>query len=471
MKTTDEFVYNFRLHSVSDGEPENSTPSQAEKAKMFSKYAMFLVPIVGLVSEQAVADNWPQWRGADGRGLSSETSIPTSFSENQNIAWQAAMPGQGGATPVIWKDRIFVTSADGNDLVLICLKTADGEQLWRRKVTSGNQDARAGEGNSASPSPCTDGEHVWVFFSTGVLACYDFDGNEAWKFDVGDRFGQLDIQFGITSSPVLDSDALYLQLIHGDMRSENGSRTGKVVRVNKLTGETVWEYDRITQADHECKHSYASPLLYDDGQQRFLLVHGADCTTGHSLENGEELWRFSGTNGPTELNPLRHDPTFRFVASPGVTNGYIVLPSAKKGPTVALRVDSSLKGELSGKGAPTQWVFPKTPDVSCPLIVDGLVYLLHKDGKLRCLELESGKQVYYERTTNNQHRVSPLYADGHIYFCSKGEGDCTVVKAGRDFEIVSVNQLDGQPITASPVVANGTLYIRTYGSLFAIRNP
>ncbi len=188
--------------------------------------------LLALACGNALADNWPQWRGSKGDGISSEKSIPVLWSKSENVFWRASLPGQGGATPAVWDDRIFVTSADGDDLVLICLNAEDGTQLWQQKVTSGNQDARAGEGNSASPSPCTDGEHVWVFFSTGILACYDFDGKEVWKFDVGDRFGRLDIQFGMTSTPILDGEHLYLQLIHGAMKFDDDSRTGKVIKLD-----------------------------------------------------------------------------------------------------------------------------------------------------------------------------------------------------------------------------------------------
>ena len=416
-----------------------------------------------------LADNWPQWRGANGTGVSNEQSLPTKWSSKENIAWRTPMPGQGGATPAVWGDRLFVTSADGSELVLLCLNSQTGQILWQKTVADGNQDARAGEGNSASPSPSTDGQHVWVFFSTGVLACYDLDGNEVWKFDVGDRFGKLDIQFGMTSTPVLDGDFLFVQLIHGPMKRDDDTRTGKIIKLNKLTGETVWEVDRETNVVFECKHSYASPFIYDDGKQRFLVVHGADCTTGHSLDSGEELWRFGGLNGVTEINPGRHDPTFRFVASPGMTNGMLVIPTAKSGPTVAIKVNSELKGEVTDNSSIRNWVLKQTPDVSIPLIHDGLVYLLHKDGKLQCVELESGKELYFERTHSVQHRSSPIYADGHIYFCAK-DGMCTVVKAGRNFEIVSSNEMGGEPITASPVVANGTLFIRTYDAIYAIRN-
>lgn len=363
---------------------------------------------------------------------------------------------------------MFVTSADGDALVLLCLNTKDGQVLWRQTVGDGNQDARAGEGNSASPSPATDGKHVWVFFSTGILACYTVDGQPVWRADVGERYGTLDIQFGMTSTPVLDGDYLYLQLIHGPMKRDDDTRIGKIIKLDKTTGKTVWELDRITDVVFECKHSYASPFIYQDAEQRFLVAHGADCTTAHDLETGRELWRLSGLNGTTNINPTRHDPTFRFVASPGIANGTIVIPTAKRGPTVALKVDGRLTGELQDQPDVLRWTLPQTPDVSIPLVVDDLVYLLHKDGRLQCVDVKTGDEVYFERTHTVQHRTSPLYADGHIYFCGK-DGVCTVVKAGRNFEVVASNAMGGESITASPIVAGGTLYIRTYEALYAIR--
>ncbi|MFN5851344.1 MAG: PQQ-binding-like beta-propeller repeat protein [Pirellulaceae bacterium] len=413
------------------------------------------------------SENWPQWRGPRNDGSSVGASIPARWDPQKNILWKSPMPGQGGATPVVWGDRIFVTSAQGDDLVVLALSAADGKVLWNTKVASGNQDARAGEGNSASPSPCTDGEHLWVFFSTGILACFDFDGKEIWKSDLNERFGKIDIQFGMTSTPALDGDHLYLQLIHGPMTRGDGVRTGKVIKLDKKTGATVWEVDRVTDADFECKHSYASPFIYAAGEERFLVVHGADCTTGHDLSSGKELWRYAGLNGPSEVNSGQYDGTFRFVASPAVGDGVVIIPTAKRGPTVALDVNEKLQGLVVGGGAPTRWSIPQTPDVAIPTVHDGLVYLLHNDGRLQCIDLKSGEQLYFERTHTSQHRSSPLVADGKLIFCAR-DGMCTVVKLGRQFEILAQNDL-GEPVTASPIVAGGVLYIRTYQHVIAIR--
>lgn len=447
--------------------PSDSTRTFARRSVRLALCASLSILGSTALLSNAFAENWPQWRGPKNDGVSTEKNIPTEWSPEKNVLWRSELPGQAGATPVVWNDRIFLTSSEGDNLVLIAISTKDGSKLWKQKVGSGNQDARAGEGNSASPSPSTDGKHVWCFFGTGILACYTVDGQPVWKVDVNERFGKLDIQFGMTSTPVLHGDSLYLQLIHGPMKFDDNSRTGKVIKLNKTTGETQWEIDRITNAGFECKHSYASPFIYQDDKQEFLVVHGADCITGHKLSDGKELWRFGELNGPTQLNPKQNDPTFRFVASPTVVPGTIIVPTAKEGPLVVLKVNEALSGDSSKKPEVVSWSIPRTPDVSIPVIVDGLVYILHKDGKLQCMDLKSGEEIYFQRTYTGQHRSSPTYADGHLYFASN-DGHCTVVKTGRDFQIVSTNTMN-EPITASPVVSNGVLYIRSYQALYAIK--
>jgi outer membrane protein assembly factor BamB len=419
---------------------------------------LLLAAVCLFVSPGADAENWPQWRGPQGRGISGEKNVPTKWSKSENVAWRLPLPGPAGATPVVWGDRIFLTTVDARNLDLLCVSTA-GEKLWQKTVATGNQDARGDEGNSASPSPVTDGEHVWAFFGNGSLACYDFDGNQVWAKDLQKDYGKFEIQFGMSSTPVLHKDNLYLQLIHGKWSSEPSR--GLVIALDKNTGKQVWKSDRITDAINENKHSYASAVLYSDDKQEFLVTHGADYVIAYDLKDGKELWRCGNLNPKSNYND-----TLRLVASPATAPGLIVVPSAKGGPVLGLKAD--LMGNVTDDEDAAKWVMNRgTPDVPSPLIHDGLVYLCRENGNLICLEADSGKQVYEERTKSERHRASPVFADGNLYLTSRDSGTITVVKAGRDFEIVAQNSM-GEGISASPVISGGRIYLRTYDALYAI---
>lgn len=254
------------------------------------------------------ADQWPNWRGLANDGICQEKNIPVEWSPTTNVAWTLPLPGPAGATPVVWDDTIFLTSTNRNSALLLMAIHREGKEIWQRIVAEGNKNARGDEGNSASPSPVTDGKHVWAFFANGILGCYTVDGNEVWKFDVQDRYGKLTIQFGLTSTPVLDQGVLYQQLIHGDGNSK--TREACVIALNALTGQEIWKVDRPSDAYEENEHSYASAVLYNDGKEKFLLSHGADFVVAYDLNDGHELWRCGELNKKSN-----YDPTLRCCVS------------------------------------------------------------------------------------------------------------------------------------------------------------
>ncbi len=406
-------------------------------------------------SPAGATSNWPAWRGPNRDGISGEKNLPAEFGPNKNVAWRTELPGQAGATPVLWNDRIFLSSLDGEDLVLMAFNTENGKQVWKRVVGRGNRTARGDEGNSASPSPSTDGKHVWVFFGSGDLACFTVDGEEVWKKDLQQEYGRFQIQFGMSSTPVLDGGRLYQQLIH--------SGGAIVFALDAKSGREIWKVNRPSDARAECEHSYASPIMYRDEKQAFLITHGADYTIAHSLEDGSELWRVGG------LNPKgRYNPTLRFVASPLAIPGLIVVPSAKNGPVLGLKPTGM--GDITGRDEHYHWTrASNTPDVPSPLVVDGILYLVRENGNLIAMDAATGEQFYPEqRTHQNRHRASPVYADGKIYITAR-DGTITVIKAGKTYERLAENKM-GEEISASPIVANGTLYLRTFDHLYAIRD-
>ncbi len=415
-----------------------------------------------VVTSNASAENWPSWRGPTQNGISTETNLAVEFGPDKNVAWKIPLPGQAGATPCIWGDNIFLTSVDDDDFLLMCIGT-DGKEKWSRTIGNGNERVRGDEGNYASPSPSTDGKHVWTMFGQGDLACYDFDGNEVWAFNLQDRYGKFRIQFGMASSPVLHNGRLYLQLIHGEGRPT--TEEARVVALDASTGEEVWQSGRVTGASQENEHSYASPTLYNDGKEAYLVTHGGDYAIAYDLEDGKELWRLAGLNPRDDPN-RRYHPTLRFVASPVANEGMVVVPTAKNGPVVAIK--GSARGTIDSDSSNHMWTRPQnTPDVPSPLIKDGLVYLCRENGNLLVLDAKTGKEHAENRTTRDRHRASPVWADGKIYLTARG-GVITVVKEGPKFEILAQSDL-GEEISASPAISNGTIYLRTFNSLWAIR--
>jgi outer membrane protein assembly factor BamB len=397
------------------------------------------------------AENWPQWRGAKGDGISTGTKLPAEWSATKNIVWKLPMPGMGSGTPVIWGERIFLISEDDKDIVLVCAST-QGKELWKRKLGTGKRRFMRGEGNNASPSPSTDGKHVYAYAGTGDFVCFDFKGKEIWRFNAQDRYGKFYIQHGMHVTPVLHGDRLYLALLH--------SGGWWVIALNKADGKEAWKVKRKSDATDECEQSYASPVLWRKGKDEYLVVHGNDYTTAHRLKDGSEIWRLGDLN-----NKDRYHPTLRFVASPVATADLIVVPTAKGGPVVAVK--PTAKGLITAGSASEQWRLPRgTPDVPSPLVHNGLVYLCGERGVLACLDAKNGKEHYKKRLHASTYRASPVYADGKIYLTAR-DGMVTVVKAGPKLEVLATNKLEDQ-ITASPVIANGRIYLRGFKALYAI---
>jgi outer membrane protein assembly factor BamB len=413
--------------------------------------ALFAAFLLLSAAVTAAADNWPQWRGPTYDGVTQETGLPTEWSATRNVIWKLPLPGMGSSTPAVWNDRLFFTSQDGPDLVLMCVGT-DGKERWKQKVGTGDRRARGDEGNMASASPSTDGSHVWVFVGTGELACFDLDGKEVWKINLQERYGKFRIQFGMHSTPILYGDRLYLQLIH--------SGGAWVIALDKATGTEVWKVERKSDGRDECEHSYASPCLWRNGKEAYLITHGNDYAIAHRLADGSEIWRVA------DLNPKsRYNTTLRFVASPVAVADLIVVPSAKNGPVVAVKPDAN---GIVRAGSPAEvWrMAHNTPDVPSPLVHDGLVYLCREDGTLICLDARTGKVHYSQRTHVYRHRASPVYADGKIYLTAR-DGAVSVVKAGPTFQLLATNRLPDD-MTASPAISNGRIYLRGWKALYAI---
>ena len=413
--------------------------------------ALFLIVIVS----PGLAENWPQWRGPTGDGHSAGKGFPTEWGPDNNLVWKLKMPGRGESTPVVWGERIFLTSDAGDEVVLLCIGT-DGKERWRKPLskTGGAQNGPE-KASDASASCSTDGKHVWSYVGgkkAGLLTCHTADGSPVWNKDLN-VYGKLDIAFGSHWTPVLYKGKLYLQVMHRAAQL--------VVAFDAATGKELWKVEANGEGKKgtESLDVYASATIWEGEGGPLLIAHGNDTCSAHRLDDGKEVWRVGG------LNPNKSG-AWRFVSCPMVSPDLIVVPSCKNGPTVGVN-PTGASGTIAPGNSAELWRINLTPDVLTPLRVGDLVYILNGES-FTAVEAKTGKQVYQKRLEAKQriYRSNLVYADGKVYIVGR-EGIALVVKAGREFEVLATNELK-DVVYASPAFADGRIYLRGYDSLYCI---
>ena len=397
----------------------------------------------------AQAENWPQWRGPSLNGLSNEKNLPVKWTTDENVVWKVQMPGFSGSTPIVWRDRVFLNVADGDNLFLWSIDKAKGTVVWKQPLGAGNVKMR--KQNMSSPSPVTDGRAVYVMTGTGMLKAFDFAGKELWSRDIQKEYGEFGLQWGYASSPLLHEDSLFVQVLHG-MKTDQPSY---VMRVEKKSGKTLWKVDRPTNAIRESPDSYTTPALLRYGKTTEIVITGGDCVTGHDLATGKELWRANG------LNP-DNNPNYRIVASPIIFNEIIYAPTRIK-PLLALRAGG--RGDITSSHV--MWSTPNGPDVPTPVTDGKYFYIINDRGIVWCLDAKTGAEVYgQQRIKPGTYSGSPVLADGKIYITNE-DGLTTVLAAGPKFEVLAENPLNDYTLS-SPAISDGRIYIRTAGFLYSI---
>jgi outer membrane protein assembly factor BamB len=393
--------------------------------------------------------NWPQWRGPAQNGVSDETGLPVQWDQTKNVAWKLAMPGMSGSTPIIWGDRIFLSTGNGEKVELWCVDRNGGKVLWQKLVSPNNYNVR--KGNMSSPSPVTDGKTVWVLAGTGHLKAFDFSGNELWNRDLQKDYGKWGLNHGYGSSPLLHEGTLFVQVLHG-MHTDDPSY---VLRIDGKTGKTMWRVERPTDAQRESPDSYTTPVLLRSGNSAELIVTGGDYVTGHDLASGKELWRGGGMN--PEGNPFN-----RIIASPVIEGNLVYVPTRVK-PLQAFRG--------GGRGDITKshlvWATPNGPDVPTPVSDGKYLYVVNDRGIVYCFDAKTGAEIYGgQRIKPGTYSASPVLAEGRIYITNE-EGLTTVFKSGPKFELLAENPLNDYCLS-SPAISDGQIFIRTTSHLYAI---
>ena len=398
-------------------EVEDGADGGREGGRELLKRVLSTIATVVCAISYLHADNWPQWRGPQLNGTAAETNLPTRWSKTDGLAWSLPLPAWSGSTPVVWGNRIFLNVADGPGVWLWCVGRANGNVLWKRQVAEGNRQIR--KQNMSSPSPVTDGTHVWVMTGTGVLKAFDFDGRERWMRDVQRDYGLFGQLYGYGSSPLLYENSIYVQVLHGSQTAE----PSYLLRLDKITGRTLWRVERTSNAQQESPDAYTTPTIVRDGTRAMIVVSGADVVTAHDPATGGEIWRAEG------LNP-GGDGIYRIIASPLTHDGIVYAPTRER-PMLAVRA--------SGRGDVTRshvlWRFTNGPDVPTPVTDGTYLYVVNDRGIMWCLDAKTGAPVYErQRLRPSTYTGSPVLADGKIYVTSE-EGLTSVVRAGPKFEV------------------------------------
>lgn len=399
------------------------------------------------------AENWPQWRGPNLNGVSGEKNPPLKWSASEGITWKVPMPNLSGSTPIIWRDTIFLSVADGmsesDALHILALNRADGSERWKRPMGTTNRKVR--KGDMTSPSPVTDGRTVWLLTGTGVVKAFDFKGTELWARDLQKDYGTFGLNHGYGSSPLLHEGALYIPVLHG-FHTDDPSY---VVKLDGKTGKTLWKVERPTEAIRESPDAYTTPAALRVGKAIEIVVSGGDIVTGHDPATGKELWRSRG------LNP-ENNPFYRIIASPLAGDGIVYAPTRVK-PMLAIRG--------GGRGDVTEshrvFSFDRGPDVPTPVSDGKLLHVVDDRGVVHVLDAKSGAVVYGpERLPPATYSSSPILVDGRIYITNE-DGVTAVFRSGPKFELLAENPL-GEYTLSTPAFSDGQVFIRTAKHLYCI---
>ncbi len=432
------------------------------------RHGILGITLLAFGATAAMAENWSNWRGPSMNGSSPEKGLPEKFSKTDNVKWKTSLPGPSGATPVIWGDSVFLTSADPDkeELIAHCVDRKSGNIRWEKALAKGYRaDNRS---NYASPSPVTDGNVVVFFFGTGHLAALDFKGEILWKTNLQEKYGSFYFLWTFSTSPLLHDGKVIMQVLQRDTPVHKHQRGGDkqdsyLVSFDLKSGKELWKVRRPSKAKAEALEAFTTPIVHTNNGRTEILVIGGDCITGHDPKTGQEYWRW-GTWNPTRIGHWRHVP------SPVAGDGIALVCAPKKAPVYAIKLGGS--GVLGDKGV--AWVSEGkvSSDVSTPCYYEGLFYILNSDNKsISCVDPKSGKVHWDEELgTRVKLEASPTAADGKIY-CIDFHGNTFVLKAGKSFKKLHETKMGegkNQLNRSSIAVSQGNLFIRTEDTLFCI---
>jgi outer membrane protein assembly factor BamB len=383
---------------------------------------------------------WPRWRGPSGQGIVEGTGYPDTWSDTENVLWRVEPPGRGNSSPIIWNDRIFLTTAHdgGKKRSIVCLNRADGKLLWETFAPDARPEKIQPKNGYASGTPCTDGERVYAYFGNHGLFCVDWDGKQLWH----QSFGEMDAYHGTSCSPLLYKDRV---IVYQDHRSASGSF---VAAFERKTGKPLWKTARKE------KVGWGTPIAVRVGDHDEIIVSSQFKVYGYNPDNGQVLWTCDGNLD--EVTP-----------TPVVAHGLLYCCCGRTGPTLAVKP--------GGKGDVTKshllWKVPTgSPFIPSPLVYGDQLYMVNDIISVgRCFDAKTGKPLWQERfggVSKHGFSASPIGLDGKVFF-TNDSGDTYVLKAGPEFKLLHVNKINDRTL-ASPALLDGRWYIRTEKYLYCI---
>jgi outer membrane protein assembly factor BamB len=384
------------------------------------------------------AKYWPRWRGPSGQGLVSTGTYPDTWSATQNVLWRTPVPGRGNSSPIVWGDRLFVSTAydGGRRVSLLAFRRGDGGRLWETFVPAARTGSTHFKNGHASATPATDGERVYASFGAGGLVAVDLNGAIVWQRDVG----PMEAYHGTAGSPLLYRDRL---ILYQDQFSDSF-----VAAFDARTGRPLWKTARNANV------GWGTPVAVRVGDHDEIIVSSQNTVYAYDPDTGRELWRCNGSN-------------YEVIPTPVVGHGMVYCSSGRAGPTLAIRPGG--RGDVTASHL--VWKSPRgSPFVPSPIVYGPSVYMVNDMASIvTCLDAMTGQNVWQGRlgvARREGFSASPVAVGGKLFF-TNDDGETFVIRPGATFDLLHVNRI-GEGTLASPALVDGRWYFRTDRSLVAI---
>lgn len=415
--------------------------------RLVTRLAAFVASATSLTSGSRAADpaatDWPQFRGPSGNGhAAAGANAPTAW-DGKSVVWRAELKGRGQSTPVIWGDRIFLTTAvdDGRERLVLALDRESGKVVWEQVAWTGNPEPTHEMNGWASPTVTTDGRHVWAWFGKAGVHCYAADGTHVWSRQLGEF--KIKTGRGTGSSPLLVGGVL---VVNGDSESDPF-----LFGLDKATGKTVWKTDR------PATEGYSSPILITVNGRQEMVLNGDPFVAAYDPATGKQLWQCKSFKGRGEPVPAVGADNTLYVVNGLAADVYAVRPGGDGDVTKTHRL----------------WHTPRREgrDLPSPLAVGDHVLVSNTAGIVTCYDAKTGKELGKQRVGDGKVSAAPVVAGGKAYFMFEG-GEAVVVEPGPELKVVARNKLDTEPgeiFRASPVPVGGRMYLRSDRAVYCVK--